>query len=606
MKAANIFYRLTGLFIIFLLSLPLPGYAQDTEEEEPPQLFTREQLAQMLAPIALYPDALLSQVLMAATYPIEVVEADRWLKKNSQLQGEGLDDALENEDFDPSVKSLCHFPSILALMSERISETTNLGNAFLAQETEVMAMVQELRLKAHEQGNLTSTPEQKVIVEKETIIIEPAKPEVVYVPYYDPLYVYGPWWYPYYEPYYWGPGPVVSGAGIYYWSGPHVSYGAISWSYFDWRSRYIYIDAHRHPRYFRHHDRETIPDHWRHAPRHRRGVAYHDKPTARRYGQSPAFQRENRRDDRGIPEKRDMDRGDRDGREQRGDSRDRDRADRDQQERVRPGQDNRERQHIDPEKQTQPKPDQDNRERQRIEPEKQTPPEPGQESRERQRIEPEKQAQPEPGQESRERQRIDPEKQTPLKPGQENRERQRIAPEKQEQPEPDQDSRERQRIDREKQERARTDQDNRERQRIDRESREKARSAQELQERERVDREKQERARIDQDNRERQRIEAENREKARAVQEMQERERIEREKQEQAKGSQTKPAKKGGDHTDGAQDEEIEETDGTPLGGAGAGREENNSSKRGRSGRGGQGSSGDAEGGRFDRGRMGR
>jgi hypothetical protein len=219
MKKATIFHLVLGLLIIPLaasclvltprLAMAQYQYAPYSEASEN---FSREELAQLLAPIALYPDPLLSQILMASTYPIEVIEADRWVSRNPQLQGDALDWALVERDWDPSVKALCHFPSILALMSERIAETTDLGNAFLAQEAEVMAMVQDLRATAYAQGNLTTNAQQTVIVERETIIIEPANPRVIYVPYYDPYYVYGSWWYPAYPPYFWGPPGSASSA----------------------------------------------------------------------------------------------------------------------------------------------------------------------------------------------------------------------------------------------------------------------------------------------------------------------------------------------------------------------------------------------------------
>lgn len=309
MKAANISNTCKGigLFIVFLLLLPMPVLSQESPGTEPSETYSREQLAQMLAPIALYPDALLSQVLMASTYPLEVIEADRWVRKNPNLTGDSLDNAIENKDWDPSVKSLTHFPSVLGLMSEKISETTNLGNAFLGQEDEVMDVVQELRARAYEQGNLKSDNKQKVIREKETIIIEPADHRVVYVPYYNSLYVYGPWWYPDYPPFYWGPGPVIVGAHIHFWPAPFVSFALISWSYFDWHHHHIYIDVHRRPRYFRREVHVIKPGHWYHAPRHRRGVAYRDRHTARKYGQHPARYREYRRDVRGFPDRNDRD-----------------------------------------------------------------------------------------------------------------------------------------------------------------------------------------------------------------------------------------------------------------------------------------------------------
>ncbi|MBW1933548.1 MAG: DUF3300 domain-containing protein [Deltaproteobacteria bacterium] len=299
MKPVSIFkLMMTGLVIILFLAMPMPGQSQENGEEAASTAFTPEQLAQMLAPIALYPDTLLSQILMASTYPLELIEADRWVKENKRLKGDSLDDSLQEKDWDPSVKSLCHFPSVLALMSEKITETANLGNAFLAQEDEVMDVIQKLRTEAYEQGNLTSTSRQKVVKKEKIIIIEPASPDVVYVPYYNPLYVYGPWWYPAYPPYYWGPFPMIVGAGISFWPGPFVSFSLVSWSYFDWHRRSIYINIHKRPRFFRRHGRHPKPGRWSHSPRHRRGVAYRDKPTARKYGKSSS-----RRDIRGFPER---------------------------------------------------------------------------------------------------------------------------------------------------------------------------------------------------------------------------------------------------------------------------------------------------------------
>ncbi len=308
MKVATIYKPFLRLFIlpflIFLFAFNPPSvHAQDPEER-----YSEEELAQMLAPIALYPDALLSQILMASTYPIEVIEADRWLRENQGLQGEALDDTLLNKGWDPSVKAICHFPSTLALMSERISETTNLGNAFLAQEAEVMRMIQNLREKAYEQGHLNTTAEQKVIVKKEIIIIEPVNPRIIYIPYYDPYYVYGSWWSNSYSPYYWGPNGVNIGVGISYW--PGVSFGVTysNWSYFDWGRRYVYIDLYKRPRFVRHDRWISTSGRWSHVPSHRRGVAYRDKTTARKYGQSPNRPITYRRDTRGFPT---LDRGER-------------------------------------------------------------------------------------------------------------------------------------------------------------------------------------------------------------------------------------------------------------------------------------------------------
>jgi len=298
MKAARITLPTIGLLLLLFVILPARALAQE-ETTEPAPPFTREQLTQMLAPIALYPDALLSQVLMASTYPIEVIEADRWVKKNPQLEGESLDDALQGKVWDPSVKSICHFPDLLAMMSEKIAETTNMGNAFLAQQDEVMDVIQELRSRAYDAGNLHSSPQQTVIVKKKTIIIEPANPKVIYVPYYNPFYIYGPWWYPGYPPFYWGPGPIIAGVGIYFWPTPFFGF-SIGWSFFDWPVHQVIIHVHSRPRFIRYGDwrQKRI---WHHTPRHRRGVAYRDMPTARKFGQAPRQVRHFDRTTRGFP-----------------------------------------------------------------------------------------------------------------------------------------------------------------------------------------------------------------------------------------------------------------------------------------------------------------
>ncbi len=463
MKAATIIHLVLGLFVIsFLVSClafsPQQAQAQDSGYLESSEKYSREELTQMLAPIALYPDALLSQVLMASTYPIEVIEADRWVRRNPELKDEALGAALLDKDWEPSVKAICHFPSILALMSERVSETTNLGNAFLAQEDEVMDMVQELRAKAYAQDNLSTTSQQKVIVEKETIIIEPADPGVIYVPYYDPFYIYGPWWYPAYRPYYWGPPGMSIGVGISYWPVFYFGFDFGTWSYFDWNQRYIYIDVHKRPRYVRHDRWKTNSGRWHHAPIHRRGVAFRDKHTARKYGQYPDHRfREFRSDTRGFPERRvrDLD-GDRRvddrnriDRDKRGD--DRIKIDRDRQERQRIDRDKQERKRAaDRDKQIRERADRDKQERQRIDRDKQ----------ERKRA-------------------ADRDKQIRERTDRDQQKRQRIERDKQER---------KRAADRDKQIRERTDQAQQERERVDRN-----RQMRERQERVGIDRDKQKR-----------------------------------------------------------------------------------------------------------------
>jgi len=310
MKTAKISYLTLGLIIIpclvfFLVVIPQSVRAQDTANLESGEKYNQEELAQMLAPIALYPDALLSQILMASTYPIEVIEADRWVRENQTVKGDRLDDALLNKDWDPSVKALCHFRTSLALMSKRIAETTNLGNAFLAQESEVLSMIQKLREEAYQQGNLKTTSEQKVVVKKAKIIIEPARPGIIYVPYYDPFYVYGTrWWSPAYPPYYWGPAGINIGASISFWPGVYFNISFLNWSYFDWFNHYISIDIHKRPRFVNHDRWFAKPGRWLHVPTHRRGVAYRDKKTARKYGQSTQHTTIYRRATRSVPEHR--------------------------------------------------------------------------------------------------------------------------------------------------------------------------------------------------------------------------------------------------------------------------------------------------------------
>ncbi len=194
--------------LVLLLALPWGAFAQNTAGPSPQ--FKQEELDQMLAPIALYPDALLVQILMASTYPLEIVEAARWSKANPHFQGNQLTAALEKQNWDPSVKSLINFPSVLAMMNDKLDWTQKLGDAFLAQEKGVMDTVQKLRAKAQAQGTLKSTEQQKVTTQAQTIIIEPARPQVVYVPACNPAVVYGPWMYPAYPPYpYYPPGAVI-------------------------------------------------------------------------------------------------------------------------------------------------------------------------------------------------------------------------------------------------------------------------------------------------------------------------------------------------------------------------------------------------------------
>ena len=183
------------------LAQPAPVYQERAAQEGPaperrpadrPAL-RQEQLDQMLAPIALHPDPLLSQILMAATYPLEVVQAARWVRANPGLKGEEAVRAVESKEWDPSVKSLVAFPEILAMMDQHLEWTEDLGEAFLAQQAQVMDAIQALRQRAEQAGNLEPNERRLVRREADHIIIDPPAPDVVYVPYYDPRVVYGPW-----------------------------------------------------------------------------------------------------------------------------------------------------------------------------------------------------------------------------------------------------------------------------------------------------------------------------------------------------------------------------------------------------------------------------
>jgi len=235
--------RIMALVITVIVIL-VPGWAQsqDNSGSSSAQNFKQEELAQMLAPIALYPDALLSQVLMAASYPFEVVEADRFLANNPGLNGDALDNALKEKDWDVSVLSLCYYPKVLSMMTENLNWTARLGDAFINQQQEVMDTVQELRAKAYAQGNITTTPEQNVIVEERIIRIETSSPDYMYVPVYDPYVIYGPWWYPAYMPFpIFYPGVAVIGPRIAFSPRVYVGFGVFGWSAFNWRSHNMMI-----------------------------------------------------------------------------------------------------------------------------------------------------------------------------------------------------------------------------------------------------------------------------------------------------------------------------------------------------------------------------
>jgi Protein of unknown function (DUF3300) len=319
MKIMKMFTQMLAIALIMLMAMPPGSFSQEAGEKT---IFKQEELEQILAPIALYSDSLLSQILIASTYPLDVVQADRWAKKNKDIKGDALTNALEKEEWDPSVKSLVNFPQVLDMMSQKLDWTQKLGDAFLAQQKDVMDTVQKLRWKAEEQGNLKSSQEQKVVVEKETktIIIEPANPQVIYVPTYNPTVVYGAWAYPAYPPYYYYPPGYVAGAALFSF-GVGLAVGAAwgyAWGGCNWRGGNVDINVNRNTNINQNINRSRYQQQWQqkgqidrsgrgtwqHNPAQRKGVAYRDSSTAQKFGQTSARPAASSRDARGFGESR--------------------------------------------------------------------------------------------------------------------------------------------------------------------------------------------------------------------------------------------------------------------------------------------------------------
>ncbi|MGB6653960.1 MAG: DUF3300 domain-containing protein [Xanthobacteraceae bacterium] len=206
------------MFWPFSVMAQTPGQKQTSAPATGEHQLSAGELDALVAPIALYPDNLLSQVLMASTFPLEVVHAERWLKANKKLTGSQLETAVAQQDWDDSITSLVATPSILEMMSTKLDWTQKLGNAVVAQQPDVMDAVQRLRAKAQANNTLQSTTEQKVSVsqsgDRQVIAIAPTDPNTVYVPYYNPAVVYGSWPYPAYPPYYWPPPGYIAGGII--------------------------------------------------------------------------------------------------------------------------------------------------------------------------------------------------------------------------------------------------------------------------------------------------------------------------------------------------------------------------------------------------------
>ena len=289
----------TLIALALLIATPVAVAAQTTDNppassssaqpaSQPPpgaELLKPEQLEALVAPIALYPDELLANVLAASTYPLEVVQADRWLKERKTLKGDALKAEVEKQSWDDSVKALTSTADVIAMMSDKVDWTKNLGDAVLAQQPDVMDAIQRLRSKAYDNKKLVTTKQQKVSVQtqenKQAIVIEQADPNTMYVPYYDPATVYGAWPYAEYPPYYFGYpsyiGAGVIAAGLAFGTAWAIGRWGNYWGGgFNWGNRNVYVN---------HFNRTTnIGNSWQHNPAHRQGVRYNNVNVQQRFG----------------------------------------------------------------------------------------------------------------------------------------------------------------------------------------------------------------------------------------------------------------------------------------------------------------------------------
>jgi Protein of unknown function (DUF3300) len=318
-----------GLLAVLVGSQATSLMAQSTasatttlETTDKPPLSPAE-LEQMMAPIALYPDDLLTQILMASTYPLEIVQAERWAQANKDLKGDAFAKELEKQSWDPSVKSIINVPSVLKMMSDNLDLTIKVGDAFIAQQADVLNTIQKLRSKAQSAGNLKDSEQQKVVIEAapapepaaaaQTVIvqvppspqiikIESPDPSVIYVPTYSPTVVYGTWPYPAYPPYpYYPPHPpgYVATAAISFGLG--VAAGAAwgyAWGNCNWGRNNVDIDVNRNTNINKNINRNKYQQNinrndikggggkgsWQHNPAHRQGVAYPNQRTAQQFG----------------------------------------------------------------------------------------------------------------------------------------------------------------------------------------------------------------------------------------------------------------------------------------------------------------------------------
>jgi len=286
------------ILVAFICVISLPTGAPVLSAQQP-ELIPNEKLDSLVAPVALYPDPLLAQTLAASTYPLEVIQLQQWIASNRYLKGQALADAVEMQPWDPSVQAMAAFPDVVKLLSDNIAWMTDLGNAFLAQQADVMDAVQRMRTRAQRNGNLNTTPEQTVQMQTENgeqaIVIEPANSEMVYVPSYDSTVVYGDSAYAYPTLYY--------ASSVYYRTGGALAFGVGvalgaawggNWGYgCKWSNGDININnnnkyvsnsnRNKNINYGNRPSQQPAGGAWQHNPQHRGGAPYADRRTANRY-----------------------------------------------------------------------------------------------------------------------------------------------------------------------------------------------------------------------------------------------------------------------------------------------------------------------------------
>lgn len=306
------FRALRGGVALLCALLLLPGdlvaYAQTPPQQDaPPEQaapkIPNAQLDSLVAPIALYPDPLLAQVLVASTYPLEVIQLQQWLPQHKDLKDKALAAAVEKEQWDPSIQAMAVLPDVVKQLAENIKWTTDLGNAFLAQQNDVMDAVQRMRIKAKDAGNLKSSEQQKVetktVESKTVVVIQQAQPQVVYVPSYNPTVVYGPPVYPYPPIVYPPVGAYVAGAAISFGVGMAIgaAWGGGGWGYnTGWGHSNNNITINNNNSFVNNSNRTNVNrpsqrpagggNNWQHNPRHRGGAPYSNRATASQYGGS--------------------------------------------------------------------------------------------------------------------------------------------------------------------------------------------------------------------------------------------------------------------------------------------------------------------------------